>query len=952
MNRFAPTRGIRTLEYPARDRHAFAVTWFARLVALLLLAVPTVVFGEAPAAVSIPNPGYRLGPNDVIRVQVFGEDDLTVEGKVGGDGRMNFPLLGPLQVGGRSVQELRDEVTTRLADGYIRDPKVAVYIIRYRNVYISGEVKTPGAYPYEEGLTVQKIISLAGGLTEKAEKHGIKVNRLTEGRVSTTEVYAGDLVLPDDTVIVAPMERFYVTGEVMRPGSYSYEEGLRVSKAITFAGGFTEKADKGRIRATRVTGGRAEVIVVTDETPLLPEDVLVVDAQNGKIFVSGEVRTPGGYPFKEGMTVHQALAMAGGLTEKAERGRLTVLRHDNGRETSVPAKLDTGLLPDDMVVVAEGQHVYVSGEVKAAGRYLYDTGLTVHKAVSMAGGVTEKGDQGAVKVTRLIEGHARTLEGKPEMTLLPDDIVVVEPQNQKVYVNGEVRTPGGYGYKSGLTVHQALAMAGGLTEKAERGGLTVVHHHNGLETSMPAKLETGLLPDDIVVVPEGQRVYVSGEVRTPGRYVYEPGMTLQKAISLAGGVTERAEHGMIKVTRFTDGQSGTFHGQPASVVLPEDIIVVEPQNQYRFYVSGEVRTPGGYAYKDGLTVHKAVAMAGGLTEKAERDTLKVLRVTNGQEVTLPVKLDSLVLPDDIIVVAEGQRIYVSGEVKVPGRYLYEKGLTAHKAVSMAGGVTEKGDQGVVKVTRLTEGQAQTLLAEPETVLSPDDIVVVEPQNQKFYVNGEVKAPGAYAYKPGLNVQKAIALAGGLSEKADRHRFKVVRAMHGRETTLPATLESQILPEDSIIVTEGQRFYVSGEVKAAGRYLYESGVTVQKAITMAGGFSEKADKAGMTVVRVNGKGLETLPVELDAVVQPDDLIVVSQAQKIYVNGEVKRPGDYSYEKGLTIHKAITMAGGFTDKAAERKTKVLRRINGREQSMRVKLEDQVLPEDIIVVPQSFF
>jgi polysaccharide export outer membrane protein len=104
--------------------------------------------------------------------------------------------------------------------------------------------------------------------------------------------------------------------------------------------------------------------------------------------------------------------------------------------------------------------------------------------------------------------------------------------------------------------------------------------------------------------------------------------------------------------------------------------------------------------------------------------------------------------------------------------------------------------------------------------------------------------------------------------------------------------------------------------------------------------------------VNADKLDTLPVQLDALVRPDDVIVEAHAQKIYVSVEVRTPGGFVYEKGLTMHKAITLAGGFTDKAAERRTRVLRTINGEQQSIRVKLDDPVLPEDIIVVPQSFF
>ena len=105
-----------------------------------------------------------------------------------------------------------------------------------------------------------------------------------------------------------------------------------------------------------------------------------------------------------------------------------------------------------------------------------------------------------------------------------------------------------------------------------------------------------------------------------------------------------------------------------------------------------MKAPSGYPYEEGLSVQKALTMAGGFTEKAERDKVRVLRHNEGQEETLPVKMESLVLPDDTIVVPEAQKFYVSGEVKTPARFLYESGLTAHKALSMAGGRTKKAEK--------------------------------------------------------------------------------------------------------------------------------------------------------------------------------------------------------------------------------------------------------------------
>ena len=369
---------------------------------------------------------YRLGINDLVHIQVYGEEDLNVESKIDGDGSIHFPLLGALHVAGKTVQELQEELTARLAGGYVRMPKVTAYIVRHRNFYVSGEVRNPGGYPYEERLTVHKALSVAGGRTEKAEK--------------------------------------------------------------------------GPLKLTRVAGGAIETLAVTPETVVLPDDIIVVEADTHKFYVSGEVKNPSGYPYKDGLTVHKAIAMAGGLTEKAERGTFQVLRQVTGHEETVAVGLDGLVLPDDIIVVAEGQRVYVSGEVKTPGRYLYEKGMTIHKALSLAGGWTEKADRGTIKVTRMTDGVAHLIDIALDAPVLPDDFIVV-PQVKKVYVNGEVKRAGDYPYERDLTVHKVITMAGGFTDKAAEGSTKVLRKINGQEQPIQVNLETIVLPEDILVVP-------------------------------------------------------------------------------------------------------------------------------------------------------------------------------------------------------------------------------------------------------------------------------------------------------------------------------------------------------------------------------------------------------------------------------------------------------------------
>lgn len=248
-----------------------AMRWICTLLFVALLAIDTAAT-ESPSHHDV----YKVGPNDILRIQVFGEDDLTMEKRVGGDGTIDYPLLGTVSVEGKTVEEIQRHLTTQLDAGYIRHPKVSVSIIRHRNFYVGGEVRTPGGFPYEVGLTVQKAIAMAGGLTERSDKAGIKVKRLN-GQVSETLALSLDaLVMPDDLIYVAQVQKFYVNGEVRTPGNYSYEKGLTVHKAITMAGGFTDKAAKSSTKVLRLIEGKEQTIEVSLDALVLPEDIILV----------------------------------------------------------------------------------------------------------------------------------------------------------------------------------------------------------------------------------------------------------------------------------------------------------------------------------------------------------------------------------------------------------------------------------------------------------------------------------------------------------------------------------------------------------------------------------------------------------------------------------------------------------------------------------------------------
>jgi protein involved in polysaccharide export with SLBB domain len=140
-----------------------------------------------------------------VDIAVYENPDLRTNIRVPEDGYIPFPLLGNLKITGMTVLQLDSMLTCDLGNRFIRDPLVTVVIEEYRqrNVYITGEVKKPGVYPYEIGLTVRKAISLAGGFTDKASRGKITVTRVLEGEEMSIPVDLDDEIQVEDIVNVS-----------------------------------------------------------------------------------------------------------------------------------------------------------------------------------------------------------------------------------------------------------------------------------------------------------------------------------------------------------------------------------------------------------------------------------------------------------------------------------------------------------------------------------------------------------------------------------------------------------------------------------------------------------------------------------------------------------------------------------------------------------------------------
>ena len=221
---------------------------------------------------------YVVGPKDKLAITVFDEPALTKILTVDGDGTFDFPLIGRIRAAGLPVRTIQDDVTARLKKDFLVNPQVAIEVETYRSqsVYVTGQVRIPGAVPLTGRMTVMEALARAGSPTPDAGSY-LVINRRPESdaaapvqeRISMSDLQNGraqTFALHDgDTIFVPKAETFFVTGQVRNPGPYLLDGDVTVSRALSMAGGVTERGSRSRVRIMRVVDGRQ--VVVKDVKP-------------------------------------------------------------------------------------------------------------------------------------------------------------------------------------------------------------------------------------------------------------------------------------------------------------------------------------------------------------------------------------------------------------------------------------------------------------------------------------------------------------------------------------------------------------------------------------------------------------------------------------------------------------------------------------------------------------
>jgi polysaccharide export outer membrane protein len=271
---------------------SIAWTGFVLVLAISVLSV-------CPAAQSTN--AYIIGPSDVIAVVDFDQADLSGKYTVESDGTFNFPLIGRVKAGGLTLRQLETALKRALADGFFKNPQLSVSIDQYRSqqIYVVGEVRSPGMYTLNGPRTLIEAIAMAGSALPSASEE-ILVVRPKDGkpqgpprsdapgddtpdviRINLRAVQSGALAdnieLQDgDTVFVPRADTIYVFGQVKAPGAYPIQPNTTVLQALSLAGGVTDRGSTSRIKIVRFVNGEKRELKVKLSDIVKPGDTIIV----------------------------------------------------------------------------------------------------------------------------------------------------------------------------------------------------------------------------------------------------------------------------------------------------------------------------------------------------------------------------------------------------------------------------------------------------------------------------------------------------------------------------------------------------------------------------------------------------------------------------------------------------------------------------------------------------
>jgi len=517
---------------------------------------------------------YRINPGDKLVLVLTGDVEQSYSLDVTREGFIIIPQVGQIWVNNLTMAELENVLYSRLGRVYsgVRRGAGATthfYVTPARlgsnQIFVTGDVVRPGSYRISSAGTALSALYAARGPSDNGSLRKVLIRRGGAG-VDTLDVYdyllngntAHDVRLNNSDLVFVPIHgpRVRIVGEVARPATYEIRPNETLADALRFAGGFKATAARRRVQierivppAQRALGGRDRVVteIVSDEfitgtgpsVPVADGDVIrvfsVASRVRNRIYVRGDVWSPGSEGLAPGMRLSDALRVAGGVRPDVYLGQVLITRTQPDssriqlratlRDTTGAVINDIPLQEDDDIRVFSTsefrptRYVAINGAVHKSGQFPFREGMTIRDLVLLAGGLDQSAYLNEAEVARLPENRAggvtartfrvpldssyifeRGPDGKylgppglpapsgpnPEVTVIPyDNVLILRQPNWELQrtavISGEVRYPGKYSLKTKTEkITDLINRAGGLTTDAYANGVVFYRMRNGI----------------------------------------------------------------------------------------------------------------------------------------------------------------------------------------------------------------------------------------------------------------------------------------------------------------------------------------------------------------------------------------------------------------------------------------------------------------------------------------
>lgn len=594
---------------------------------------------------------YVIGTGDQLLIDIYGYSEVSYSLTVSPEGTINIPYAGVTQVGGLTVEAATSRIKSKLSAIYSGlnsgNTKLSVTLgnIRSIKVILTGEVMKPGTYTLPSLATLFNALYSSGGPTDNGSFRNIEVIRNGK-KVASLDVYdfllRGDLKnnvrLQDQDIIRVPVyqKRVEIVGEVKRPAVFELKQNEKFEDLLAFAGGFTERAYKARVKVLGNTDREQKIAdVVAAEFPnYIPKSGdkyfvnEILDRFENRVTIEGAVFRPGQYELEPGLTIKTLIEKAEGLKEDAftNRAYITRLTDDlntelisfdikkvlSGTAEDIPLKREDVISISSIFDLKEEYKVTVNGQVRRPGDFQFSENMSLEELILKAGGFSESATSQRIEISRRVKNSdansvsARTAEvfqidvdknlslAAAKFVLEPYDIITVRSSpgyevQKQVKIEGEVLYPGYY------TITKKDERLSDLVKRA--GGLTALAFTEGASLKRAGSFESQLDKEK-----EEQKIAQFKRIQRNAKD--------SLALDVQNLATRNSFVG-INLTSILEKPSSK-----KDLFLEDGDILNVPKQLQTVKVSGEVLSPNTVIYNKSKSFKSYIVSAGGFGENA------------------------------------------------------------------------------------------------------------------------------------------------------------------------------------------------------------------------------------------------------------------------------------------------------------------------------------------------